>query len=315
MYAHNKEEFSKYCDQEIADLIFIWIEILQYEKKYSLKTINAYIIDMFYFLEFLNKHFNELINISTISKLELKDFRAWLFLRKKRELSAPSTSRAISAIRGFFKYLIKYKHIVSSELFHLYFPKENKKIPKSANIEDVFSSLDEIEKIAKEPWLGKRDKALLTIIYACGLRIQEALSIRKKDFFADAIIVKGKGNKERQIPKLDIINKPVNEYLEYCPHPIMDNDFLFLGKNGEVLNPGVFQRQVRYLRKMLGLSNNITPHSYRHSFATHLLNEGVDIRTIQALLGHKNLSTTQAYTNLDINKLRSEYNKSHPHNS
>jgi len=315
MEESDKEAFKNFCSEQVIEQIFSWLGKLEYEKKYSEKTTVSYRTDLYYFLKFITGHLEQNITINLFQEIDERTFKSWLAFRKMNDFSVSSTARAISSLRGFFSFLLKNELIKENKLMEIYFPKNSKKIPRSTNVEDIFSSLDEIVTIAKDRWQGLRDKAILTIIYASGLRISEVLSIKKRDIFSEFLIIKGKGNKERQVPKLDIINEVISQYLASCPYEREDDDFLFVGKGGKVLNPGVFQRQVRVIRGIIGLSDKITPHSFRHSFATHLLNNGVDIRTIQMLLGHKNLSTTQRYTDLDISKLKSEYNKFHPQNN
>ena len=158
-----------------------------------------------------------------------------------------------------------------------------------------------------------RYQALLYLLYGCGLRISEALSLRLKDLSRDYFVIRGKGNKERIVPVLKTIIDHINEYLKLCPYSREENDFVFIGKQGKPLNAGVFQRQIRYLRNILNLPETATPHAFRHSFATHILAHGGDLKSIQELLGHQNLTTTQKYTKVESNHLLNVYNKAHPY--
>ena len=306
------ETLKIYSEDELIRVILSWFEHMSVERHYSPKTIQSYGIDLHYFIKFFSEEASGLVTIKILSELDERDFKSWISYRNTAGFSVSSTARAISCIKGLYKFLIQRGLLKENKLQNVHFSKATKKIPRSTSTEDVFSFLDEIVLIAKEKWQGLRDKAILTLIYGCGLRISEALSIRRKDLSADSIIIKGKGNKERLLPKLEVIDTAIANYLALCPYEISEEGFVFVGKGGKVLNPGVFQRQVRNLRQSVGMSDSTTPHSFRHSFATHLLNNGVDIRTIQILLGHKNLSTTQRYTDLNISKLKNEYKKFHP---
>jgi integrase/recombinase XerC len=295
------------CEADLTSQLSLWIESLAIERNYSVKTIAAYRSDLHFFIQFLSAKLAHKINLHHFSQLEERDYKSWIAYRNVNHFSPASTARAMSAIRGFIKFLLHSNLLSDNKLINVPFPKSTKKIPRSACIDDVLSFLDEIVLVSKDKWQGLRDKAILTLIYGCGLRISEALSIKRKDLGQDFIIIQGKGNKERVLPKLELIDCAIQEYLALCPYVIKEEAFVFVGKGGKVLNPGVFQRQVRALRKVIGIDDSVTPHSFRHSFATHLLNNGVDIRTIQTLLGHKNLSTTQRYTDLDIARLKEVY--------
>ena len=174
-------------------------------------------------------------------------------------------------------------------------------------------AIDTAANNSNEAWIILRDQALLYLLYGCGLRISEALSLKVKDISKEFIIIKGKGGKERKIPIINAITKQIEIYLGSCPYNLKESDFIFVGKQGKVLNPGVFQRQIRYLRNKLNLPETLTPHAFRHSFATHILTNGGDLKSIQELLGHQDLSTTQKYTKIEAKHLLNVYNKSHPH--
>jgi integrase/recombinase XerC len=199
-------------------------------------------------------------------------------------------------------------------VFSIKVPRLNKPLPKALNEEDTAIALDEVGNIALLPWVGKRDKAILILIYGCGLRISEVLSMTKKQINDDVLIITGKGKKQRLVPKLAIINNSLKDYLDNCPYLFNNEDKIFVGVRGKALNPGLFQRHIRTLRIRLGLKDATTPHAFRHSFATHLLSEGADLRSIQELLGHESLATTQRYTAVDTKRLLDVYNKSHPRN-
>ncbi|MEI7670357.1 MAG: tyrosine recombinase XerC [Pseudomonadota bacterium] len=301
-------------DSEINDLFYAWLEFMEHNKSFSKHTLIAYQIDLKNFFSFLNSHFGKLIDKETLKEVSLGDFRAWLAARKKEKLIATSTARSLSVVRSFYRYLAKNNVIENAAIFHLRSPKTAKPLPKAIEEEQAMDSVDSIGSYYKQEWLRLRDIALLTLIYGSGLRISEALAIKRKDLVKnpESIIIKGKGGKERFVPILPQICAGVANYLKECPYQIASDDFLFLGARGMPLRPEIFQREIRNLRNLLNLPDSTTPHSFRHSFATHLLNSGGDLRTIQELLGHSDLSTTQRYTKIDNKRLLSVYNKSHP---
>jgi integrase/recombinase XerC len=188
-------------------------------------------------------------------------------------------------------------------------PKQDKTLPKALNTKDTTDILENIIH-NKIDWLGLRDYAILTLLYGAGLRISEAINLNINDFNEkDYIIIKGKGNKERIVPVLPIIKDRINKYIEACPYNFKNGEALFVGKRGERISPRIIQRRLAQLREELKLPDIITPHALRHSFATHLLSQGVNLRSIQELLGHSSLSTTQRYTKIDEHHLRQEYDK------
>ena len=177
----------------------------------------------------------------------------------------------------------------------------------------TFDIIDEAQKGSKEPWIGYRDMAIITLLYGCGLRISEALSLNIKDIDNEEFIkIRGKGNKDRYVPLLPIVLERINKYINNCPYKFKQNDALFLGVRGERLSPRIIQRKIQKIRMKLNLSENVTPHTLRHSFATHLLAQGTDLRSIQELLGHSSLSSTQIYTEVELNKIKEEYEKAFP---
>ena len=189
-------------------------------------------------------------------------------------------------------------------------PRRAKVLPKALDVDDTFKVLETVEKLASEKWQGLRDVAILTILYGCGLRISEALSLNVGDIgHNDFLKIKGKGNKERLVPLLPVVKEKINAYLAACPYDIKPGEALFLGARGERLSPRIVQRTLEKIRGILGLPDTLTPHALRHSFATHLLAAGTDLRSIQELLGHASLNTTQRYTDVQIDKLQRDYQK------
>lgn len=299
----------------MKELIKNWQDFLKLEKNFSSHTVSAYIIDLNYFLKFISNYHSSSVSLDLIEKLSLQDFRAWLMNRKRNNFAFSSTTRAVAVVKSFFKYLIRFHNLTNKAIFNLKSPKIPSSLPKSLNEKQVLLAIDTSTNDANEAWISLRDQALLYLLYGCGLRISEALSLKVKDLSKDFLIVKGKGNKERKVPIIDTITKQIEAYLEICPFILKESDLIFIGKQGKPLNPGVFQRQIRYLRNKLNLPETVTPHAFRHSFATHILTNGGDLKSIQELLGHQDLTTTQKYTKIEAKHLLDVYNKSHPHSN
>lgn len=298
---------------EIHQLLGDFILFLATEKRSSKHTIESYRTDILNLLSFITKYKGFQVGKKTLGTLDHKDFRAWLTHRHNQNMSFNSTARAVSAIKSFFRYLEKNKNITNPEIIKLKSPKTTKPLPKAIDQNNAKLIIEAVRDFSKHTWTAERDIALLTLIYGCGLRISEALSITLQDIRnSDFIRVKGKGNKERNIPILPIIKKRIDLYLKDCPHPIMPNDKLFVGVRGGKYNPTLFQKLIRDIRTALDLPETVTPHAFRHSFATHLLENGADLRSIQELLGHSSLSTTQRYTKVDSRRLLEAYSKINP---
>ena len=298
-------------DKEVKDFIEDFLFYLLSQKRCSNHTITSYRNDIFYFFSFLNNESKSPINKRKIESLEIADFRSWLVFRKNNNFSNSSTARAISCLRSFFKFHNRQTTIQNREIENIKTPKINKTLPRAVDKVDIDSITNLIAQFSKEEWLQKRDLALLTLIYGCGLRIAEALSITTShlDHHNQVIIIDGKGNKQRMVPILPIVWQRINDYLSLLPHKMNSHQPIFLGLRGKKYQPALFEKLVQNIREFLNLPNNITPHSFRHSFATHLLENGGDLRTIQELLGHSSLSTTQKYTKIDKKRLLEVYQK------
>lgn len=298
------------ANREMQDLVDDFLVYLASQKRCSHHTIISYHTDIFYFFSFLKNQSNISIDKAKLNSLTIQNFRSWLVFRKEQNFSNSSTARAVSCLRSFFKFLNGHKIITNKTIENIKSPKLGKSIPKAVDKIDIDSITSIIKEFSKEEWLQKRDLALLTLIYGAGLRISEALSITKNHLNNNGvIIITGKGNKQRMVPILPIIEKRIKEYLEIIPHKINNNAPVFLGLRGKKYQPAMFEKLIQNIREFLNLSNTITPHSFRHSFATHLLEAGGDLRTIQELLGHSSLSTTQRYTKVDKKRLLEVYNR------
>lgn len=291
-----------------------WQESLTHQKRYSKHTLTAYLIDLRHFLSFANQHAGAEVSIKLLGELSLRDFRSWLAARHGEGFTMTSTARALSTVRGFFRYLEKQGEVENPAIFHVRTPKLPKSLPKALQESQAISSIEAVGANHKESWVQKRDVALLTLIYGCGLRISEALGLRARDIPENAasLILTGKGNKQRMVPLLPQIHTAIAAYKKECPYVLEGDEMLFRGTRGKPLQPAIFQKEIRQLRGALGLPDSATPHAFRHSFATHLLAGGGDLRTIQELLGHADLSTTQRYTKVDSERLLAAYAQAHP---
>ncbi len=298
---------------ELAGIIATWQDWLRYMRRASDYTIISYITDLTHFTRFLSEHQGERVSTSVLLVLETRDFRAWLAARTLH-FEAASTARALSTVKSFYRYLEKEGKGENAAIFHKRSPKLKKSLPKALDEGQAMQATAVIATQHDEPWINKRDLALLMLIYGCGLRIGEALSLTYGDLAiaVDSLTVTGKGNKQRMVPLLPMVKNALADYTAACPYPLTDIAPLFLGKRGKALDPAIFQLQIRKARRALGLPDTATPHAFRHSFATHLLSAGGDLRTIQELLGHASLSTTQRYTYVDRKRLMDAYKNAHP---
>lgn len=301
-------------DSQMQAIIKEWVATMVSERHLAKLTTNAYVTDLFYFIAFINQHRGTIVTADVLQKLELNDMRAWLAHRNANSHQPTSNFRAVSALKNFFRYLQKIKAAENTAIFALKLGKNPKPLPKALAKDTALIAVEMIETIPSQDWLAKRDRAILMLLYGLGLRISEALNLNYRDWHAqnaEYITVLGKGGKQRNLPVLPKVKQAVNEYLESCPFNLHDGS-IFIGAQGKALNPDVFRRQVRKLRGMMAIPNFASPHSFRHSFATHLLGAGGDLRMIQELLGHSNLSTTQRYTKVDTDTLITTYKILHP---
>ena len=302
-------------NNEIERLINDFFSFMRSRKRASEHTIISYQNDLSHFLVFLKNYKNKAVTIDVLEALNIYDFRAWLLSRNEDEFQSTSTARAVSCLRSFFAFLNKNKYLKNSEIKNIKSPKIPKSIPKAVDQIDIKSIMELVAEFSKHDWCIKRDMALLTLIYGCGLRISEALSVTKNNLANnDTLIITGKGNKQRMVPILPIVRQRIDNYLAVCPYKIASDNPIFLGFRGGPYSPVLFERLIGKIRKYLQLSDTVTPHAFRHSFATHLLEAGGDLRTIQELLGHSSLSTTQRYTKIDKTRLLDVYKNAHPRN-
>jgi integrase/recombinase XerC len=298
---------------DLAAAIAQWTSWLADERRASAHTIAAYGSDLAAFLDFLTEHRGTVTSLAELGALTAADFRAYLARRAAQDLMRSSTARALSMLRGFFRFLDRRQLARNPALAAVKTPKLPKSVPKALSAEDAAAAI-EARQEARAPWIGKRDAAILTLLYGCGLRLAEALGLTRRDapLAPGTLAVTGKGNKTRRVPVLPAVAEAVQAYLALCPHQLAPGKALFVGLRGGPLNPRLVQRRMQELRAELGLPETASPHALRHSFATHLLAGGGDLRAIQELLGHASLSTTQRYTAVDAARLVAVYDKSHP---
>ena len=306
-------KLSQLTENEMHKVIELFIDWLLFERRVSKNTFNSYMRDIFSFFKFLNLYTEKLPGISDLQDLKPVDFRAFLAKRRNDGLNVNSLGRAISSLRIFFRFLDLNKTLKNASIKSIRIPFLNKSAPKPLTEKEAKSMHNKITTLKQPQWIAIRDSFLTLMLYGCGLRISEALSLNCKDVpLEKSLRIVGKGKKERLVPVLEIIRDAANEYMKVYPFPNNPSSPLFVGARGKRLNPGVVQRKFRELRKKLELPKHATPHSLRHSFATHLLNKGGDLRTIQELLGHSSLNTTQLYTEVDSKNLIKIHSLTHP---
>ncbi|OAN55239.1 recombinase XerC [Paramagnetospirillum marisnigri] len=298
---------------DLARAVTAWRQWLEAEKRASAHTLDAYGRDLAAFLSFLVEHQGGQPDLAALAGLEPTDFRAFLARRSSDGLGRSSLARTMSTLRGFFRYLDRHKLVHNPTLKTVKSPRPPKSVPKPLAADEALEALATAGELHDEPWLAARDVALFTLLYGAGLRLGEALGLKRREApRGETMMITGKGRKQRLVPVLPVVRDAITDYLARVPFPAEPDDPLFLGARGGPLNPGVVQRQMRRLRLLLGLPDTATPHALRHSFATHLLAGGGDLRTIQELLGHSSLSTTQRYTEVDAARLTAVYRDAHP---
>lgn len=293
-----------------------WQDHLISEKRVSKHTHEAYLRDVGFFLTFLRDHLGLSPAKKTLEDLKPADFRSYLASRRRDGLTPASMARSFSAVRSFYKYLRKTGEVENDAIDAISSPKLKKRLPRPISEEAAKRTISEVGDFsapAKNDWVALRDIAVLTLLYGCGLRVAEALSLNVGDLDkGDIMTVTGKRNKERLVPLLPAVIDAVDNYVRACPKALIKGEPLFIGVRGKRLNARNVQLAMQKVRIALGLPASATPHALRHSFATHLLTAGGDLRTIQELLGHADLSTTQHYTDVDTAYLMDVYNNAHP---
>ena len=294
-----------------------WLDYLSIERQLSPNTAEAYARDLGQFLAFLGTHLNRLPDMRQLLALNARDVRAFLAARREAGVESRSLARSLSALRMFYRFLERRGFGKNDAVRAVALPKLPHSVPKplTAPKATALVSGGEIEDLEAPEWIAARDTAVLTLLYGSGLRISEALSLTRREApikGRDMLRVRGKGDKMRVVPVLAIARAAVERYLALCPVTLLPDDPLFIGVRGGQLSPRIIQLLIARTRDALGLPDTATPHALRHSFATHLLGAGADLRAIQELLGHASLSTTQVYTEVDRAHLLKIYEKAHP---
>lgn len=300
--------------QTVEDAIALWRERLEVERRASAHTVEAYLTDLGGFLAFLTVHLGKPPGLDDLEALTAADLRAWLARRTSGGLARTSTARALSAVRGFFHHLERRGIASNAAIATVRSPKLPRQVPRPLLTDQSTDLLALADDDELPRWVAARDLALFMLLYGGGLRIGEALALDVGTVkgAGDTLRITGKGNKQRMVPLLPRVREALDAYLADRPDGAPAVSPLFIGVQGKRLNPGVAQKRFRELRLLAGLPDNATPHALRHSFATHLLGSGADLRTIQELLGHASLSTTQRYTDVDAESLMSVYRSAHP---
>ena len=302
---------------DLVAAVAAWLQHLAHERRLSARTIEAYGRDARQFLSFLGERFGAPPSVADFTECAPGDLRAFLAHRRAEAIDARSLQRGISALKSLARHVAREGGETAAALGAVRAPKAGRRLPRPLSPADAkamtTTTLRDGEE--REPWVLARDAAVLALCYGAGLRISEALSIRRADApvgETDAITIVGKGQKSRSAPIIPPVRKAVEDYLSLCPYALKPAGPLFVGAKGGPLSPRIVQLAMARMRGALGLPETATPHALRHSFATHLLARGGDLRTIQDLLGHASLSTTQVYTGVDSARLLAAYRSAHP---
>ena len=313
-----KDNTLQFAAADAAAEVVRWLSHLSAERRMSPKTVEAYERDVRQFLGFLTEHSGEPVTLKSLAAIEPRDVRAFMASRRAGGIGSRSLMRALAGARSFARFLERNGKGKVGALSAVRAPKVPKTLPKpiAAGAAKRLTDTDLRAGEEREPWVLARDAAVLALLYGSGLRISEALGLTREAVpqpgKGDAITVTGKGNKRRMVPVLPRVLELIAEYAALCPYDLSDEKPIFLGAKGGPLSPRIVQLTMARLRGALGLAETATPHALRHSFATHLLARGGDLRAIQELLGHASLSTTQIYTAVDTEQLLSVYRSAHP---
>ena len=290
-----------------------WLTHLRVLDGRAEKTVTAYAADLRGWLGFLAQHRGGTEGLEALMDVPVSDLRAWMAHEQARGVAPRSVARALSAVKGFTAWLSDRRGFDATTVLSTRAPRFQRKLPRPLSVEAAADVLDMVGEDARLPWIAARDTAVVTLLYGCGLRISEALGLTGAESpLPEVLRIRGKGGKDRLVPVLPVARDAVAAYADLCPFDLRPDQALFRGMRGGPLNPRLIAAAMERTRNRLGLPATATPHALRHSFATHLLAEGGDLRTIQELLGHASLSTTQAYTAVDAARLMQVYADSHP---
>lgn len=288
-----------------------WIDWIIHERRLSEKTVKSYKTDLSFFLQHLKEYKNKSINFSDLERLDQSDLTSWFYKRINNGISHRSNARSLSSIKSFLHFLIKKKIIKYSLFMRIKGPKFNSNLPRPLShnqVSKIFKNIVE----NKQKWVGMRDLSIILLMWGYGLRISEVLNLKLSDLQSNDLSIFGKGKKTRLIPIAEEVSMFLKQMIKKCPFEFDENNFIFVGIRGKKLKAEIIQKEIRRLRKSFMLPDNTTPHSLRHTFATELLENMVDLRVIQEILGHSSLSTTQKYTKVSSDRLRDVISKNHP---
>ncbi|MEL6840293.1 MAG: tyrosine recombinase XerC [Pseudomonadota bacterium] len=297
----------------LSDAVARWLDHERALAGAAENTLKAYQADVMGFLAFMTQHNGETQGLAPIAKITVRDMRSWMAHERGRGVGARSLARSLSAVKSFYRWLSEREGFEPTAVLSTRAPKFQRKLPRPLAPDAATAMIETVELQSTEPWVAARDSAVITLLYGCGLRISEALGLMGRDApLPEVLRITGKGGKERIVPVIDAARDAVDAYIRLCPYQSEPNAPLFRAIRGGALAPRAIQKVMAQTRMQLGLPATATPHAMRHSFATHLLAAGGDLRAIQELLGHASLSTTQAYTAVDAARLMEVYDKAHP---
>ncbi|MFZ5962339.1 tyrosine recombinase XerC [Thalassococcus sp. BH17M4-6] len=298
---------------QARDALEGWLASARALKGAAENTLTAYRTDVLDFIAFMTQHHGGTQGLGPLSRLTVTDMRAWMAHLRGGGAGSRSMARKLSAVKSFYRWLAEREGFEPTAVLSTRSPKFQKKLPRPLSEDAARAMIDTVELQSQKGWIGARDAAVITLLYGCGLRISEALGLKGRDLpLGEVLRIVGKGGKERIVPVLPVARSAMARYLAACPYPPEDEGPIFRGARGGALNPRLVQKVTEQARLQLGLPATATPHAMRHSFATHLLEAGGDLRAIQELLGHASLSTTQAYTSVDTLHLMKVYAATHP---
>jgi len=290
-----------------------FLDYIQREQRLAENTVEAYRSDLGEFMGFLRGHFESEPGMRAFAELQARDIRAFLAHRRREGLADASIARLLSSIKSLYRWLDRAHGVENPEIAFLTGPRRAQRLPRPVSETAAKDLLDQAEIIQEEPWIAARDVAALSLMYGAGLRISETLDLSGDTKAApERLRIKGKGGKVRIVPIIPAVQAAITEYANLCPYALNVRTPLFYGARGKRLQAPILRKQVQILRGALGLNDTATPHALRHSFATHLLAHGADLRAIQTLLGHASLSTTQVYTGVEAGHLRKVHASAHP---
>jgi integrase/recombinase XerC len=300
------------ADHPARALAARWASYLEHDRRRSAHTVRAYAATAHRLIDFLGRYRGEAIDAAVLTSVAAVDLRAFLGDRRASGLGAASAARELSGVRAFLRYAAEQQG-VPAQLPRTRAPKRPRTLPRPAAPDEAMSVAETAAEAASEPWIGARDLAILLLLYGAGLRVAEAMSLTANLLpMGSTVRVNGKRGKMRVVPVIAAVREAIEDYVHQCPYPLRGDVPLFVGARGGPLNPDLVRRAVAAARRRLGLPDTLTPHALRHSFATHLLARGADLRSLQELLGHASLSSTQIYTAVDAARLLDVYRHAHP---